>query len=266
MRYSPEAHRLGMQEGRGIFSAIGKWVKGAVKTTGKFLKKHKVPSKVLGFAGNVVGMFPGPKGKIGSIGLKLAAKGVRQAGWGPSRRCKNITASQVAACQAGYGRWLPSGAISLALARKYVNKGIKNISPAQVNALRQLFGRVMKGGGITLAGGGPSGYYAVTGQAGKGWKIDFAKNILKEGAKAGARAGVSRYAQPGRGQPGEGWKLELAKSLAKEGAKAGARYGVAKYAQPGRGVRLAGAGVRLAVSGPPMKRKRYAKKKKILYY
>ena len=74
MRYSPEAHRLGMQEGRGIFSAIGKWVKGAVKTTGKFLKKHKVPSKVLGFDGNVVGMFPGPKGKIGSIGLELVAK------------------------------------------------------------------------------------------------------------------------------------------------------------------------------------------------
>ena len=36
MRYSPEAHRLGLQEGRGIFGAIAKAVKGGAN----FLKKH----------------------------------------------------------------------------------------------------------------------------------------------------------------------------------------------------------------------------------
>ena len=177
MRYSPEAHRLGVQEGKGIFSSIGRW-----------LRDNRVLSTAAGIGSSILGAIPHPGAQAASMAIGMAGRAAGQGGWGPSRRCKNITPSQVAACQAGYGRVLRSGGIGLALARKFVNKNIKNITPAQVNALRNYFGRVMKGGGISLGGGGPSGYYAVRGQAGKGWKMDLFKDVAPTLISAGASA------------------------------------------------------------------------------
>ena len=160
--FSREQVRKGQMEGRGWWSNVKKWVKGAVKTAGKYVKDHHLVSRALGAASDIASTVPGNWGKAGKYGLSIAAKGAKQAGWGPSRKCKNISKAQVEAMRGGFAVWLPSGGISLALARRHLNPNIKNISKAQVNALHNHHGRSMKGGGISLGGGGPSGYYAVT--------------------------------------------------------------------------------------------------------
>ncbi len=145
----------GNQEGGSIWS----WLKGAVKTihnkvikpvyrkvikpVGKFVKKHKLVSKGLS-------LIPHP---YASVGSRVA----RQVGWGPVRKCKTITPTQVKCIQAGYGHWLPSGAVSLATARRLGHK-VLNISPAQVRHMANKYGRWTRGGGIKLAGGNASGY------------------------------------------------------------------------------------------------------------
>ncbi len=151
---SKEQLRRGQQEGAGLWKTIGKWLKGA----NKWLKKSKVISKAGPVVGQLVGTVYPRAGKV----ISAASKAAKQAGYGPTRKCKSITCAQMDAMRGGMAYWLPSGGISLAPARRRGGVNPKNISVAQVNALRNKWGRFQKGGGVSLSGGGPSGYYAVT--------------------------------------------------------------------------------------------------------
>ena len=77
MRYSPEAHRLGVQEGKGIFSSIGRW-----------LRDNRVLSTAAGIGSSILGAIPHPGAQAASMAIGMAGRAAGQGGWGPSRRCK----------------------------------------------------------------------------------------------------------------------------------------------------------------------------------
>jgi len=185
MVLSQEMLRRGQMEGRGIFKDVGKWLLGAAKKANKFLKKSKIISKAGPIVGSLVGKVYPQAGDI----ISKASKFAGQHGYGPARKCKNISPAQVQAMKGGYAQWMPSGGISLALARKHLSKNIKNITKAQVDALRRFFGRKMKGGGIRLSGGGPSGFYSVT---------QTAPNITGRGTSLPGVGGGVKLAGQGR--------------------------------------------------------------------
>ena len=145
----------GQMEGMGIFGDIGKWLYKAAKKTNKWLKKTNIISKTGPVVGKLVGSVYPQAGKIISDAAKFAGQhgyGTVNIPAGGGKPIKSITATQQKALQAGHGKLLKSGGISLASAKKmYPN--IKNISAAQWKGIRQLRARKMKGGGYKFVKG-----------------------------------------------------------------------------------------------------------------
>lgn len=143
----------GIQEGRGIFSKLGKLIKRGAKTVGKFIKKTKLISRAAKIAAPLVAEFlPGRAGKIGTVGLSLAAELAKQQGFGLPRKIKALSRNQVEAILQGLAVTLKGGGVSLVRAKPLFPR-IKNITATQMRALAALRGRNMKGGGVSLAGG-----------------------------------------------------------------------------------------------------------------
>ena len=146
-------YATGEQEGVGIFQDIGSWLKGAAKSTNKFLKKTKVLSRVGSAVAPLLALHPATAAASGPVGS--AAKFLKQRGYG--KPPKAITAQQMRCIREGYGRELKSGAVSLVRAKRRYPK-IKNVTPKQMEYVRAGMGRRQRGGGLSLAGGAASGY------------------------------------------------------------------------------------------------------------
>jgi len=145
----------GQMEGEGIFGDIGKWLYKAAKKTNKWLKKTNIISKTGPVVGKLVGSVYPQAGKIISDAARFAGQhgyGTVNVPAGGGKAIKSITATQQKALQAGHGKLLKSGGISLVSAKKmYPN--IKNISAAQLKGVKQLRARKMKGGGYKFVRG-----------------------------------------------------------------------------------------------------------------
>ncbi len=148
----------GMQEGKGIFDAIG-----------KFLKKTKIISTIGKIAGPLISILPIPGAAPAGAAVTAAGAVASQLGVGLPRKIKPLSATQMESLKMGLGRPLSSGGISLAMAKKYY-PAVKNISAVQMKAVAAYRARHMKGGGVSLAGGRASGYKGM-GYSGSGVKL-----------------------------------------------------------------------------------------------
>lgn len=135
--------------------------KGIWDTIKKFIKKHKIISRVLGGLSLASKFVPIPGASMASLPLGIAGTASGMAGYGMhggAMSGKGVTKAQLDAIRSGLGHWMPSGGISLASA-KYLYPRVKNIMPSQVRSLASGLGRMVKSGGISLRGGKHSGMY-----------------------------------------------------------------------------------------------------------
>lgn len=170
----------GMQEGKGIFDAIG-----------NFLKKTKIISTIGKIVAPVVGLINPAAGA--AVGVATAA--ASQLGVGLPKKIKSLSAMQIEALKRGFGKVLKSGGISLTKA-KPLFPGIKNITKTQMKAIQALRGRHMVGGGVSLAGGRATGLRGM-GFSGMGVKLAGTGISLAGGRMHGGQF-VARKKKVGR--------------------------------------------------------------------
>lgn len=128
---------------------------------GKIKSFFKKPSNILKAVGLASKFIPIPGARIASLPIGLAGTALGFAGHGMhggAMSGKGITKSQINAIRMGLAHYLPSGGVSLAMAKRLYPK-IKNILPSQIRSLAAGLGRMLRSGGVSLKGGAHSGLY-----------------------------------------------------------------------------------------------------------